>query len=86
MNEALISNSGRREFKNSSVLIMLQRYLRMIKQASTEAALDWPRTEWTKTLSLFLAAASTKSKIYLVVLSWWSKSTYDSESSQKKVK
>lgn len=68
MKVTLISKSGLLEFKNSSVLIMDQLYLRIKKVASTHDERLWPRTEWTKTLWLLSAAALIKSKIWSVTL------------------
>ena len=49
INVALISSSGLREFKNSSVFKRDQRYSRMRNDAITQLALDYPRKECTKT-------------------------------------
>ena len=73
MNVPLISKSGRLELRNSSVLSIDQRYLRMKYAANTDEDLLCPLTEWTSTDSYFLIAFSTKSKIALVVVSFVSK-------------
>ena len=50
MKVTLISRSGRREFKNSSVLIMDQLYLRIKKVARTHDERLCPLTECTRML------------------------------------
>ena len=59
----LISRSGRLELKNSSVFSKLHLYFLIKKHESTEAALLYPRTECTRTLSVLCKACSMKSDI-----------------------
>ena len=69
MKVPLISSSGLLELRNSNVFRRLQRYLRIRYTARTDAARDYPRTECTRTLSVFFIAASMNSKIWWVSVS-----------------
>ena len=80
MNVPLISKSGRREFKNSSVFNIDHLYLRIKYAARTDEERLYPRTECTRTDSYFLMAFSMKSYIALVVVSFASKIIWFSRS------
>ena len=76
MKVALISRSGRLEFKNSSDLRRDHLYFLMMYAARAHVALLWPLTEWTRTDSVASSASSMKSKIALAASSLGSSNNY----------
>jgi len=76
MKVALISKSGRREFKNSRDLRSDHLYFLMMYAARAHVALLWPLTEWTRTDSVASSASSMKSKIALAASSLGSSNNY----------